>query len=77
MILKLVRKYVLILGIDDFLFKFIVMWIFMFILMICIVSEFYKEKKGYNFKLFEIFYFLFIFFLIYWILMLEININKI
>lgn len=44
-------------GIDDSLFKSIVMRIPMFIPMTRTVSEFHKEKKGYNFKLFETLHF--------------------
>lgn len=44
-------------GIDDSLFKSIVMWIPICIPMTRTVSEFHKEKKGYNFKLFETLHF--------------------
>lgn len=54
---KLARKHAPTPGIDDSLFKSIVMRIPMFIPMTRTVSEFHKEKKGYNFKLFETLHF--------------------
>lgn len=54
---KLARKHAPTPGIDDSLFKSIVMRIPMFIPKTRTVSEFHKEKNGYNFKLFETLHF--------------------
>lgn len=64
-------------GIDDSLFKSIVMRTPMFIPMTRTVSEFHKEKKGYNFKLFETLHFRLFFPPIHRFSMSEINTNKI
>lgn len=64
-------------GIDDSLFKSIVMRTPMFIPMTRTVSEFHKEKKGYNFKLFETLHFRLFSPPIHRFSMSEINTNKI
>lgn len=74
---KLARKHAPTPGIDDSLFKSIVMRIPMFIPMTRTVSEFHKEKKGYNFKLFETLHFRLFFPPIHRFSMSEINTNKI
>lgn len=64
-------------GIDDSLFKSIVMRTPICIPMTRTVSEFHKEKKGYNFKLFETLHFRLFFPPIHRFSMSEINTNKI